>query len=105
MSRELKVFVWHDKVEDIFLKNFAVDESERAVCRGFLQAFDGNYKLRYIPGLVDRDFMNINEYELCCIGEYDDNTGLLVPYDKPRVVDVTQVVSKPRDTHGEVLPD
>lgn len=99
------IYATYDKIDKNYLRNFIVDDSERSVSRGWLQAFDGNNRLKYIPGLVGRDIMNINEYELHHIADVNLETGEVVAFDRPRVVDVAKVIAPLPDTQGKQVFD
>lgn len=96
---------WHDKVEDRYLPNLALDQSIRSMERGYLQYFDQNNQMKFIPALAGRSTMNIEEYELVVVGEFDDESGTISPVVPPRVLNPYEVLTKPRDTKGQVLPD
>lgn len=86
---KLNVFCWYDKIDKVYMRDSIVaDRSTRAVCRGYLQAFEQNRK------------MNYKEFELHKIGEFDDETAELVPCNE--IIDPTIVYAKP-DTSEENL--
>lgn len=88
------VYGWYDKVDKIYMPDsMLLARSERAVCRGFLSAFQADKK------------MNPNEYELCKFGTFDDETGLFQVFETPVKVDPTVVFEKQPDTHGEVVDE
>lgn len=73
---KLGIFCWHDKVDGVYMPDSVmVDRSKRAVCRGYLQAFEQNKKL------------NFKEYELCQLGTIDDETGVISANKEPEVID------------------
>lgn len=77
------VFCWYDKVDKVYMKDSIVaDRSTRAVCRGYLQAFEQNRK------------MNFKEFSLVQLGSFDDETGILIPFDPPKEIDPTIVFEK-----------
>lgn len=79
---KVNVFCWYDKVDQVYMKDSIVaDRSLRAVCRGYLQAFEQNRK------------MNFKEFELHQIGKFDDETAEFVPMNE--VIDPTIVYDKP----------
>lgn len=79
---KLNVFCWFDKIDKVYMRDSIVaDRSTRAVCRGYLQAFEQNRK------------MNYKEFELHKIGEFDDDTGEFIPCNE--VIDPTIVYDKP----------
>lgn len=87
----LKAYVWYDKIDKTYLADsFVCHRSERSVCRGFINQFEHDKK------------MNIKEYDLYCVGFFDDETGIFKAYDKPSLVDVSQVYAEQTDTHGDV---
>lgn len=74
--KKLYVFCWFDKVDKLYLQDSVrVHYSKRAMCRGYLNEFEQNKK------------MNFNEFELCVIAEFNEETGLLDPYSSPEVLD------------------
>ena len=61
-------FMWFDKVDSVFMRDSLVlDRSTRAVCRGYLQAFEQNRK------------MNFKEFSLNHVMDFDDETGAVTP--------------------------
>lgn len=92
-----------DKVENRYT-NIMTDSSVRNAMRAFLKFFDGNNRLKYVPGLVGFDIMNINEYELRVIGAFAPSSGRIRTFE-PAVLNLNEVLTKPADTQGKVLPD
>lgn len=88
-----KLYCWHDKVDKLFMPDsFMLSRSERAVCRGFLKTFETDKKL------------NPKEYELVCLGQFDDETGSLVP-SQPVVVNVNQIFDDSVPSDGTVVDE
>lgn len=87
----VKAYVWYDKVDKTYLSDACVmHRSERSVCRGFLNEFKRD------------DKMNQNEYDLYCIGIFDDESGVFTPENPPRLVNVMQVYADIPNTQGDV---
>lgn len=105
MDRPYYIFCTYDKVEKTHLTRVFLDQSKRNAARAFIRGFDENNRVKYIPGLVGYDIMNMKEYELHCLGEFDPDTGISKAYDVPELVDLAQVIQKPVDTNGEALAD
>ena len=58
------LYVWYDKVDKTYnLSSATFSRSERAMCRGYLHAFEQDKR------------MNPKEYELRRIATFDDETG------------------------------
>lgn len=89
-----KVYVWHDKIDGVYMPDsMMVARSERAVCRGYLNAFANDKK------------MNPAEYELCKVATFDDETCEFKAIYPPIVVDPMQVYARQPDTNGDVLDE
>lgn len=84
------VFCWYDKIDKVYMKDSIVaDRSTRAVCRGYLQAFDQNKK------------MNFKEFELVQLGVFDDESGAFEPINPPERIDPTIVYAQPDLSDGQ----
>lgn len=85
---KLSIFAWFDKIDKVYMKDSIVaDRSIRAVCRGYLHAFEQDRK------------MNYKEFELHKIGEFDDESGSIVPCNE--VIEPTIVYDKPEVSEKE----
>ena len=88
---KLQVFCWHDKVDGTYMPDsILLNRFQRPVFRGFLTQFERDRKMR------------IDEYELCKIGEFDDETGVLQALPIPEVLDPYAVLQDRPDTKGQV---
>lgn len=77
------LFCWYDKVDKTFVEGtIRAHKSKRSMCRGYLTEFEQNKK------------MNPVEFDLCVIGEFDENSGLVTAYKKPEILDPTIVYAK-----------
>lgn len=100
---EVYLISQYDKVENRY-NTIMTDASVRNAMRAFLRFFDGNNRLKYVPGLVGYDIMNISEYELRVIGAFSASTGRIRTFE-PAVLDLAEVLTKPADTHGAAVSD
>lgn len=77
---KLFIFCWYDKVDKTFIADSVrIHRSKRAMCRGFITEFEQNKK------------MNPKEFDLCVVGEFNEETGLIDSYSSPEILDVTCV--------------
>lgn len=89
------VYCWHDKIDNVYMTGtFVFSRSERNACRGYIREFNNDKML------------NPKEYELVCVGTFEDETGEFLPVVPPRVVDVKQVYApEPKREVGEEVVD
>ena len=60
---KLNVFCWYDKVDKVYMRDSIVaDRSTRAVCRGYLQAFEQNRKMNYME-LKHQSHRQIHQFD------------------------------------------
>lgn len=91
---KLNVCVFFDKIDKLYQSDsISVHRSLRAICRGYLDVFDKNRR------------MNPQEFALCKIGMFDDETGELIPCNPPEVIDPTIVFAQPKAEQGEVVDE
>lgn len=80
---KLFIFCWYDKVDKTFIADsIRIHRSKRAMCRGFITEFEQNKK------------MNPKEFDLCVVGEFSEETGCIVPYSAPEILDPACVYEK-----------
>lgn len=92
--RKIELFCWHDIVDEAYeASSVVVSDSRRKMARGFIKAFEQD------------KLLNPKEYELCCIGSLDENTGVITPYDKPIVINPAIVMRDVPHDNDEVVEE